>query len=146
MTVKQYLRQLGKLQQNIRILTEELEERRTRLTSTAAPVLGDKVQSSTSGDSFASAIVAIADKDIQRQTLICVYEEMRDRIVEQILGMDASEIERQILYAHYVQGESLRVIAEKNAYSYDWICHMHGRALIKFSMQNEHDIQKQVFI
>lgn len=146
MTVKQYLRQLGKLQQNIRILTEELEERRTRLTSTAAPVLGDKVQSSTSGDSFASAIAAIADKDIQRQTLICVYEEMRDRIVEQILGMDASEIERQILYAHYVQGESLKVIADKNAYSYDWICHMHGRALIKFSMQNEHDIQKQVFI
>lgn len=146
MTAKQYLRQLARLQQNIRILTEELEERRTRLTSTAAPVLGDKVQSSMTGDSFASAIAAIADKDLQRQSMICVYEEMRDRIVEQILGMKASEIEKQILYAHYVQGDSLKKIAEENAYSYDWICHMHGRALLVFAKENEHDIQKQVFM
>lgn len=146
MTTKQYLRQLRRLQTNIEILTREIEERRTRLEAPAAPKLTEKVQSSTPGDSFASAIAAIADKDIRRKALVYEYEAKRDRIVEQILRLQAPEIERLILYAHYVQGESLRTIAEKNAYSYDWICHMHGRALAQFGAENEHDILKQVFM
>lgn len=132
MTAKQYLRQLSKLELNIKILTDELEERRTRLTSTAAPALGDKVQSSPRGDAFAAAVAALADKDRKRTEMIYVYEQMRDRIVEQILGLD-NVTQSQVLYERYVRRQSLRVIADEMVYSYDRICHIHGEALVAFS-------------
>lgn len=132
MTAKQYLRQLTKLELNIRILSEEIEERRTRLESTAAPVLGDKVQTSPGGDRFADAIVRMADKDLQRRNLVYVYEELRDRIVDQILSME-NENQQRVLYERYVRQRSLCDIAEEMAYSYYRICHIHGEALVAFA-------------
>ena len=131
MTAKQYLRQLARLQLNIKILTEELEERRTRLTSTAAPVLGDKVQSTPKGDAFAAAMAAIADKDIQRQELVFIYEQQRDRIVGQIIELP-NPLQARVLYDRYVQNRTLVQIADATHYSYTRICHIHGQALADF--------------
>ena len=131
MTAKQYLRQLARLQLNIKILTEELEERRTRLTSTAAPVLGDKVQSSPRGDAFAAAMAALADKDLQRQELVFIYEQQRDRIVGQIIELP-NPLQARVLYDRYVQNRTLVQIADATHYSYTRICHIHGQALADF--------------
>lgn len=139
MTAKQYLRQLSKLQQNIRILSEEIEERRTRLTSTAAPTLGDRVQSSPKADAFATAMAILADKDLERQELIYVYEDMRDKIVDQILELE-NVAQQRVLYERYVHGKALKVIAVEMSYSYDRICHIHGEALISFTKRHV-DIQ-----
>ena len=131
MTSKQYLRQLARLQLNIKILTEELEERRTRLTSTAAPVLGDKVQSSPRGDSFAAAMAALIDRDTQRQELVYIYEQERDRIVAEIMGLP-NPLQARVLYDRYVQNRTLVQIADDTHYSYTRICHVHGQALADF--------------
>lgn len=131
MTAKQYLRQLARLQLNIKILTEELEERRTRLTSTAAPILGDKVQSTPKGDAFAAAMAAIADKDIQRQELVFIYEQQRDRIVGQIIELP-NPLQARVLYDRYVRNRTLVQIADATHYSYTRICHVHGQALADF--------------
>ena len=131
MTAKQYLRQLSKLELNIRILTDELEERRTRLTSTAAPVRGDKVQSSPRGDSFAAAMAALVDKDLQRQELVYIYEQERDRIVAQIMALP-NPLQARVLYDRYVQNRTLVQIADATHYSYTRICHVHGQALADF--------------
>lgn len=131
MTAKQYLRQLARLQLNIKILSEELEERRTRLTSTAAPVLGDKVQTSPRGDAFAAAMAAIADRDIQRRELLYTYEELRDSIVAQIIAMP-NPLQACVLYDRYVQNRTLVQIADATHYSYTRICHVHGQALADF--------------
>ena len=131
MTAKQYLRRLARLQQNIQILTEELEERRTRLTSTAAPALGDKVQSSPRGDAFAAAMAALADKDTQRQELVFIYEQERDRIVGQIIELP-NPLQARVLYDRYVRNRTLVQIADATHYSYTRICHVHGQALADF--------------
>ena len=132
MTAKQYLRQLSRLQQNIKILAEEIEERRTRLTSTAAPSLGDKVQSSPQADAFATAMAILADKDLQRQDLVWIYEAKRDEIVDQILGLD-NIVQQRVLYERYVRERYLKDIAAEMHYSYDRICHIHGEALSSFA-------------
>ena len=132
MTAKQYLRQLSKIEQNIRILTDELEERRTRLTSTAAPPLGDKVQSSPRGDAFAAALAALADKDVQRRELIFVYEDLRDRIVDQIVGLPDT-VQSQVLYERYVQRKRWDDIAVGMNYSIQRIFQIHGNALVEFA-------------
>lgn len=132
MTAKQYLRQLSKLELNIRILTDELEERRTRLTSTAAPPLGDKVQSSPRGDAFAAALAALADKDMQRRDLIFIYEQQRDTIVDQIIGLD-NAMQSQVLYERYIRGKRWDVIAAEMHYTIQRIFQIHGNALVEFA-------------
>lgn len=131
MTAKQYLRQVAQVERKIQIINEELEERRTRLTSTAAPVLGDKVQSTPRGDAFAAAIAAIADKDIERQALVYKYELIRDEIVDQILALPNS-FHAQVLYLRYIKHQTLKDVADATHYSYTRICHIHGQALADF--------------
>lgn len=132
MTAKQYLRQLTNLELNIRILTDELEERRTRLTSTAAPPLGDKVQSSPRGDAFAAALAALADKDVQRREMIFIYEKQRDTIVDQIIGLDDA-VQSQVLYERYIRGRRWDVIADDMHFSIQRIFQIHGNALVEFA-------------
>lgn len=133
MTAKQYLRQLARLAQHIKILSDELEERRERLTSAAMPPLGEKVQTTPHGDKFADMIAALADKDLQRQEQIYCYEQLRDDIIDEILGLD-NDVHQAILYRRYVQQEPLRQIAEELHYEYKYLCRLHGLALINFKI------------
>lgn len=138
MTAKQYLLQLPKLELNINLLEAEIEERRTRLTSTSAPKLGDKVQSSTSGDAFATAIAILADKDLQRQEMIITYEVMRDKIVDQILELEDAT-QSKVLYERYVKRKRWDLIAEEMHFSIQRIFQIHGNALVNFSVKHLHD-------
>lgn len=131
MTAKQYLRQLWRLQQNIRILTEEIEERRTQLTSTAVPTLGDKVQTSPGGDKFADMIAALADKEVYQEQLLYEYNLMRAEILGQIMALD-NEMHVEVLRSRYLLRKQLKQIAKETNYSYDRICHIHGEALLAF--------------
>lgn len=138
MTAKQYLLQLPKLELNIKLLEAEIEERRTRLTSTSAPKLGDKVQSSTNGDAFATAIAILADKDLQRQEMIITYEVMRDKIVDQILELEDAT-QSKVLYERYVKRKRWALIAEEMHFSIQRIFQIHGNALVNFSVKHLHD-------
>lgn len=131
MTAKQYLRQLTNLELNIRILSEEIEERRSRLTSTAAPILGDRVQTSPK-DVFASMMAALADKEVAQADLILIYEQKRDEIVSQILGLDDA-VQGRVLYERYVQRKRWEVIADGMHYSIQRIFQIHGNALVEFA-------------
>ena len=131
MTAKQYLRQLSRLRRHIEKLTEELAERRTRLEGTTMP-LGEKVQSSPTGDRFADLVAALADKDRTRTELIFAYEVQRDQIVDQILDLGV-DIYEDLLFRRYVQEETLEQIAVAMHYSYDRVRHLHGEALQFFT-------------
>lgn len=133
MTAKQYLRQLTKLELNIRILSEEIEERRSRLTSTAAPILRDRVQTSPK-DVFASMMAALADKEVAQADLILTYERMRDEIVAQILGLDDA-VQGRVLYERYVRCKRWDVIAEEMNYTVQRIFQIHGNALVAFAVK-----------
>lgn len=133
MTAKQYLRQLTNLELNIRILSEEIEERRSRLTSTAAPILGDRVQTSPK-DVFASMMAALADKEVAQADLILIYEQKRDEIVSQILGLDDA-VQGRVLYERYVQCKRWEVIADGMHYSIQRIFQIHGNALVAFALK-----------
>lgn len=132
MTAKQYLRQLRKLERNILILTEEIEQRRSSLTSTSAPIAGDKVQTSPGGDRFADLIAALADIELQQETLIGIYHSMRAEMVSQILSLD-NDMQVTVLRSRYLLGKSLRIVAQETHYSYERICHIHGEALAAFT-------------
>lgn len=131
MTAKQYLWQVRKAQLSIQRLSEEIEERRTAIESTAAPVLGDRVQTSPS-DHFAAAMAQLLDLDMKRAEEVLDYLILKDHISEQIRSIEP-EIYQTVLYKRYINAKSLRKIAAEEAYSYDWIRHVHGDALQAFA-------------
>lgn len=132
MTAKQYLCGLTRINRQLAILTEEIEVRRASLTSITAPLTGDRVQTSTKGDKFATMIAALADKEIEQAELVGIYQEMRDKIVDQILKLD-DELFRDILYERYVRGLDWNTIAANLYYNKKYLFKVHTKALAAFA-------------
>lgn len=139
MTSRQYLRQLSRIQQNIRILSEEIERRKTKLTSTTVSASADRVQTSTSGDRFADMIAALADKELEQERLLYIYQTLRAQIVNQIQALD-NPLYIIVLYKHYVEEKRLTVIAEETHYSYPSVKRIHSKALISFSEKYHNEL------
>lgn len=134
MTAKQYLRQLSQKEINIRKLSDEIEERRAKLTSMTLPVLGDKVQTSPGGDHFADMIASLADREVKLAEDIQEYFRLRDEIVDRILGMDDA-VQGDVLYQRYVQGRQWQPIADDMHYSVQRVFQIHGNALVAFAVK-----------
>ena len=136
MTTRQYLQQIITLDRKIRILTEEIEERRARLENTSPKLPSpDRVQNSIKGDTFGVAMAALADKEQELEDLRYIYEQMREHLVKQILELDGSDLYRDLLYRRYVQGEPYAVIARQLHYSVSWVKTQHTRAINNFAKQ-----------
>ena len=132
MTAKQYLRQIAQTELRIKRLTDEIEERRTKLTSMSMPVLGDKVQTSPGGDRFADMIASLADREHYLAEMIGIYRILRDDIVDQIFGLDDA-VQGDVLYQRYVLKKQWQAIADEMHYSIQRIFQIHGNALVAFS-------------
>ena len=132
MTAKQYLFQLTKINRELAILNEEIEVRRASLTSITAPLTGDRVQTSTKGDTFATMIAALVDKEYEQAELVAIYQTMRDKIVDQILKLD-DELFRDVLYERYVKGLDWNTIAGKLYYNKKYLFKVHTKALAAFT-------------
>lgn len=132
MTAKQHLLQIRKLNRRIYILSEEIEVRKARLTSITMPLGGEKVQTSVHGDRFADMIAALADKELQQESMLLIYQEMRDKIVEEILGIE-NELQQAVLYERYVNCCDWDQIARKLIFSKSHLYRIHGNALVAFT-------------
>lgn len=82
----------------------------------------------------------LADKDLQRQELIWIYETKRDEIVDQILSLD-NIAQQRVLYERYVRGKRWEVIAEEMFYSTQHIFRIHGAALLSFAAKYRNEIE-----
>ena len=85
MTTKEYLRQAYRLDQKINSDIEEVARLREMATSISSPVLGDKVQTSRSGDApFVRSIekILLLEEKIDREidTLVDLKQQMREVI------------------------------------------------------------------
>lgn len=134
MTAKQYLRQLPQIEVRIRRLSDEILERRTKLTSMSLPTLGDKVQTSPGGDRFADMIASLADRELYLAEMIDIYRALRDKIVDQIMDLDDA-VQADVLYQRYVQGRQWQEIADATHYSIQHIFRIHGNALVAFAVK-----------
>lgn len=59
----------------------------------------------------------------------------KDGIIKELSGMIGSDLEKSVLYLHYVKGMNLKEIAFYLNSSYDHIRHIHPIALRKFESQ-----------
>lgn len=135
MTAKQYLQQLRKIALQMSVLRDEILRMRSRLESTTVPLKPDRVQSSSKGDSFADAIAVMADKSVQYESLMLIYEDMRQRIIGQILELDEPRY-IEILQKRYVKNEQLKAIAVDMHYSETYAARLLNQALAAFEAKH----------
>lgn len=132
MTAKQYLRQLQRIGYQIEAIQEQILRIRSRLESTTIQNTGERVQSSSMGDQFASQIAALVDKEREYQAMLMDYEILRTRIIDKIVQLPDG-IHVKLLTMVYVDNYSLKAAADQLHYSYDRIVHIHGEALSSFA-------------
>lgn len=132
MTAKQYLQQLQRLAAQMWALKDQIEHMRARLESTTVPIKQDLVQSSSKGDSFADAIAAMADKALYYDTLMYSFEQTRQTILDQILGLDDPRY-ITVLDLRYVQGKSLKQISAEMFYAETYVARLLSQAHAAFA-------------
>ena len=128
MNAKAYLQQIKKLDVLIDNKLEQSDQLRDRATSTTAAPCGDRVQSTSKGDSLERIIIKIVDMeaDLERQ-----IDRLVDLKTEVMSTIDQLENPNQInlLYKRYIKFEAWDKIAEDMNYSIQAVFKQHGIAL-----------------
>ena len=132
MTAKEYLSQAATLKRRIGQLENRIEELRTEASSPKAIRYDkDMIQSSPSGDGLVTYMIRLEKEEKKLLSLkleyLDLYDEIRKRIAEVMPG-----IYSDILFMRYLENKTLVQIADELNYSYEWVCKLHGRALLAF--------------
>ena len=128
-----YLNQIIRLEQKIRHAKEEIARRRDLVSSPtiAGEMKKDKIQTSLNLHRWEDSVVDIELLNNKLAIMINSYIAKREQIIRQIDDMDLP-LHVEILRGYYLQGKSLKQIAEENGYSHDHIRRVHGIALREF--------------
>lgn len=132
MTAKKYLQQLYKLCVQIQHRQEQLATLKASAAGFhAVDYSADRVQS-TPDDHMANAVGKYADLEAELNKMIDEYFFKQNYIIGQIDGIHNAQLS-DILYARYVQMESISKIANDLHYEYTYCCRLHGKALKEFA-------------
>lgn len=127
MDVKEYLGQIKEIDLNIKHMKEELEYLRDIAIKTTASIGEERVQSSGSNQKMADAVCSFVDLEKELIAKIVEYYSKRREIIKKIELLDYEN--RDFLYQVYVQGFSLKEVANMNNKEYGWSTYRHGVAL-----------------
>lgn len=135
MKVKDYLREIRRLEGAIARNQQEKEILYAKLTGRAVSYEGERVQTSGAGDPMADVIAKVIelDHEISEQTVsyFVRLHEIKGQI-EQV----SNDIFSRLLFKRYVEGKSLEVISVEMNYTYSRVRHLHGLALQAFEEQH----------
>ena len=130
MTAKEYLNQVRNLESKMKILKEEIDTLRETVVSTGAIQQGERVLSSGTQDKMAETICKINEKECEWNDLMREFALARANVIINIQKLNNPEYE-QILYKRYCQSKKWEEIALEMNYTYQWVCKLHGRALLE---------------
>lgn len=130
MTAKEYLNQVRNLESKMKILKEEIDTLREMVVSTGAIQQGERVLSSGTQDKMTETICKINEKECEWNNLMREFALARANVIINIQKLNNPEYE-QILYKRYCQSKKWEEIALEMNYTYQWVCKLHGRALLE---------------
>lgn len=135
MTVKQYLRQIERLENIIDNKLAEIFQMRV-LSQSISAVRTDTERVQTSGhiDPLGDCIARIEQLESRAAELVALYRERRSLIIQQLEGMD-NPVYYNILFDRYVLRMNFEQIADKHSYSVRHVIRLHGDALVAFGGQ-----------
>lgn len=134
MTVKDYLRQIYIIDQNVKRLQAQRDDLRNdlyNLKSASGSMSVDKVQSSHADDKVLKIIATVneLEKDIVAEMNMLIRT--KTRIIKQISGI-SDERYKTLLFKRYVLFHKWEKIAEDMNYNLKWVYDLHRDALQAF--------------
>lgn len=132
MRVKEYLRQVQKLDIMIRQRQQQLDELRATVLSATDPSREHVQGGALPGDEKIVAHFArVTELEHEVTALVGQYTDLKHRIIGEIQSLPDVRF-MDILFRRYIQYQSLEEIACGIHYSYRQICRLHGAALLEF--------------
>lgn len=133
MTPKEYLLQVQTMDTKIHQRQQQLSELKATMYGLKGSSIGEKVQSSATGDAaFVHSIERMEAIEREISTLVANYVEKKNLIISQIQRL-GNQNYVDLLYKRYVEYKRLELIAVEMHYSFLYIRHMHGLALLEFN-------------
>lgn len=134
MTNKEYLRQAYRLDQRINSDIEEVSRLREMASGISSPVLGDKVQTSHSGEApfvrSIEKIMALEERINKEIDLLVDLKEQIRRVISAVPDVD----ERMVLRYRYIQGLTWEQIGLEMNADERTIRRWHGNALLHIAL------------
>ena len=127
MRAKDYLLQISKIDKLIENKIAEMEHWRTVAESTGTYSEGERVQSSSSGQKMADAVVRYVSIQEEINEEVARLIDTKQDVIRTIEQLPAEKY--NVLHKVYVQGLDLNVVAIDAKKSYSWATTVHGRAL-----------------
>lgn len=132
MRPKEYLSQALKFKQRYERALEELEYIRAMASGvTAIRYDKDQIQKSPANDQLANYMIRLEAAEKRALKASEDFFSMSIQIWNEINAITPQNYS-DILYMRYIQGMKLWDIAEELNFSYDYVKHMHGLALVEF--------------
>lgn len=128
MDVKEFLKQPGRIDVQIRNKLIEQQQWRDIAMGITANMDGERVQSSGVKSKMADAIERCVDMEAEIDSLIDSLVDTKKEVIQTIEKLD-SATEYNVLHMRYIQGMSLQEIADHYGKDYGWATTCHGRAL-----------------
>lgn len=137
MTAKEYLSQATVLKRRIKHVEDRIKEIKEEASSPKAIRYDkDMVQASANGDALTNYMIRLEREELKlvhyKEQYLDKYWEIRERIIKVTPGVYSD-----ILYLRYLENKTLVQIAEDLNYSYEWVCRLHGRALLAFARMHD---------
>lgn len=123
MTAKEYLYQIVYLDSRIEANREKVQRLKESAEGTTSNLSPNKVQTSTSKQKMADAVISYADLE----KTIKADEEKKQGIIDTISLLNPYE--STVLYKRYVEDKSLWVISREMKKSYSWATKVHSTGI-----------------
>lgn len=138
MTVKEYLQQYTRLDREINHLLEEQQRWKDLALRVTPGYEGAVSAGSPDGNRIPTAVERIAEWEEKINRKVDQLVELREEI-EGMIGKLKSADFQTLLRLRYINGYTWERIAVEMHYSYQWVCKLHGRALLQLKQVIESD-------
>lgn len=140
MKAKEYLQQIQKCDRMIENKLSEIDSLRGLAESVTSTWKEDIVQSSGAGDELGDTVAKIVDLQNEINADIDKLVDLKREIMVVIDQLEAPFCD--LLYKRYFRFMKWEEIALEMGYTYQWVCQLHGKALLKVKELIEVDIKK----
>ncbi len=130
--VKEYLHQLRRLD----IKIEQLKDQQSMLWATLLSATNPGEERVSGGalpgdESMVNLVSKLERQSRELDRLIAEYMSLRLQIIREIQSLE-NPLYMQILFKRYVEYKRLDQIADELHYHYNYVCGLHGQALLRF--------------
>lgn len=128
MTPKEYLRQIRRLDTQIKTRRCEIDALRSIADMLSGSGVDGMPHGSSNGDKMADAVARITEKERQLDDFVDYFLEARDKVLKTLELMD-DPILIDILYRRYFSFQSWELIAVEMGYTYRHVLRLHDKGI-----------------